>query len=101
MRSWHYMRRMAAIPLGIAFLVALLIFLVFLRLNGTILNPAFYPDQLEKADIYRFVLADVLESALEEARQLQPEEFGVGFRENPLVAAGLCTPQLTAAVQEA
>ena len=75
--------------------------LVLLRLNGTILNPAFYPDQLEKADIYRFVMVDVLESAFDEVRQLQPEEFGVGFRENALAASGLDTPQLTAAVQEA
>ena len=95
MRSCYYLRRIAAIPLGIAFLVALLVFLVFLvflRLNGTFLNPAFYPDQLEKADIYRFVMADVLESALDEARRLRPEEFGVGFRENPLVVTGLDTP---------
>ena len=95
------MRRIAAIPLGIAFLVALPVFLVFLRLNGTFLNPAFYPDQLEKADIYRFVMADALKSALDEARQLQPEEFGIDFRENALTASGHSTPQMTGAVQEA
>ena len=43
------MRRIAAIPLGIAFLVALPAVLVFLRLNGTILNSAFYPTQLTAA----------------------------------------------------
>ena len=101
MRSLHYMRWIAATPLGIAFLVGLLAVLVLLRLNGTFLNPAFYPDQLEKADIYRFVMADVLESAFDEARQLQPEELGVDFRKNALAASGLDTPQLTAAVQEA
>ena len=89
------------IPLGAAFFLALLIALVVLRLSGTILNPAFYPDQLEKADIYRFAMVDVLESALDEARYLSPEEIGVDSRDNPLVASGLSTFQLTGAVHDA
>ena len=70
-------RLIFVIPLGAAFFLALLIALVVLRLSGTILNPAFYPDRLEKADIYRFAMVDVLESALDEARYLSPEEIGL------------------------
>ena len=95
------MRIIFVIPLGAAFFLALLIALVVLRLSGTILNPPFYPDQLEKADIYRFAMVDVLESALDEARHLSPEEIGVDSRDNPFVASGLSTFQLTGAVHDA
>ena len=95
------MRLVVVVPLVAAFVVALLAALVLLRLSGTILNPAFYADQLEEADIYRFTMVDVLESALDEARQLHPEEFGVEFHENPLVASGLSTSQLTGAAHDA
>ena len=96
-----FVRLIAVVPWGVAFFVALLAVLVILGLNGTFLNPTFYQDQLKDADIYRFALVDVLESALDEARQLPPEEFGIGFRDNPLVASGLSTSQLAGAVRNA
>ena len=96
-----FVRLIAVVPWGVAFFVALLAVLVILGLNGTFLNQTFYQDQLKDADIYRFALVDVLESALDEARQLPPEEFGIGFRDNPLVASGLSTSQLAGAVRNA
>ena len=96
-----FVRLIAVVPWGVAFFVALLAVLVILGLNGTFLNPTFYQDQLKDADIYRFALVDVLESALDEARQPPPEEFGIGFRDNPLVASGLSTSQLAGAVRNA
>ena len=93
--------RLAIIPLGLAFMAVLFVALAFLRLDGGLLNPDYYPSLLKKTDVYRFVTVDVLSSAVDEARRLEPEEFGGDFHENPLVASGLTTPQITAAVGRA
>ena len=93
--------RTISVLLGIALLPLLFASLVLLRLNDTFLNPAFYPDQLEKTDVYRFVMVDVLTTALEEARDLDPEALGIDLNENLLSVYGPATPQLVAAVNRA
>ena len=93
--------RLAIIPLGLAFMAVLFVALAFLRLDGGLLNPDYYPSLLKKTDVYRFVTVDVLSSAVDEARRLEPEEFGGDFHQNPLAASGLTTPQITAAVGRA
>ena len=84
--------RLAIIPLGIVFMAVLFVALAFLRLDGGLLNPDYYPSLLEKTDVYRFVTVDVLSSALDETRRLEPEEFGGDFHQNPLAASGLHHP---------
>ena len=96
-----WLRRTAAAALGLPLLAVLLGALMLLRLNGTFLNADFYPDQLEKADIYRFVMVDVLTSALDEVRERESGDIGVDLRENPVASSGLSTAQITEAVHRA
>ena len=43
--------RLAIIPLGIVFMAVLFVALAFLRLDGGLLNPDYYPRLLEKTDV--------------------------------------------------
>ncbi len=96
-----WLRRIISVPLGIALLMSLFASLMVLRLNDTFLNPDFYPDQLRRADVYRFVMVDVLTSALDEARALDPKKLGAGFDENPVAVYGPATPRIVGAVNRA
>ena len=96
-----WIRRTISVLLGIVLLPLLFASLVTLRLNDTFLNSGFYPDLLEKEGVYRFVMVDVLTSALDEARELDPGKLGAGFDESPLVTSGLTTPQIVDAVNRA
>ena len=74
-----WVRRIFGVPLGIALLLLLFASLILLRLNDTFLNADFYPERLERADVYQFVMVDVLTLVMDEARKLDPKEFGAGF----------------------
>lgn len=67
----------------------------------TALEPDFYKEQLVKADIYDFVLTDLLTSAVNDARNLPPEKFPGSQESNALVASGLTTEQITASMSRA
>ena len=95
------LRWIAFILVGVLLVGALFLALTYVRLNGGLLNPGYYPELLKKADVYRFAIDYVLSSALDETRALSPDEFGADFRTNPLAASGLTTPQLTGAVGRA
>ena len=90
-----------AVALGIVFVALLLASLVFVKLNDTLLAPRYFPDQFERRGVYRFVMVDVLRSALDEAREVDPELLDAGFRQNPLVTSGLSTRQIADAVHRA
>ena len=95
------LRWLAFILVGVLLVGALFIALAFLRLNSGLLNPGYYPELLKKADVYRFATEDVVSSALDEARALDPDDFGADFHDNPLVASGLTTQQIRDAVGRA
>ena len=80
------------------FLVALLAALAFLRLNGTLLDPHYYPDLAKRNHVYRFVMEDALTTATDEARRVDVGQFGGIFRENPIATTGLTTQQIAEAV---
>ncbi len=94
----NYTRRALAVVLGAIFLLSLLATLAFVRLNGTLLEPRFYPGLVQSSDVYRFVMVDVLTSAIDETRRMDADQFGGVFRENPVVASGLATPQIAEAI---
>ena len=96
-----WIRRAAAVLLGIAFAIVLGVALVAQAVTGTFLRPGFYTEQLEQAGAYRFAMADLPTALLEDARSLDPEDFGPEYRDNPLVASGLTTAEITAALQRA
>ena len=84
--------------LGVVFVATLMVSLVLIKLNGTLLEPHYYPDLLKRNDLYRFVMVDVLTTALDEARSLDSGQLGGNFRQNPLVTSGLTARQMTEAV---
>jgi len=90
--------RIISLPFGIVLLALLLLTLVWMQVNRTFLNPAYYKEELRKADIYNFVTNDLLTSALDEARELPPSE---GMDENLLVTTGLETAQILDSVNDA
>lgn len=90
--------RILSVPAGLLFFVLLLVTLVVLQVNATFLDPAFYPEEMRKADIYEFVLVDLLTSAIDEYREQDPPE---GLDENPLVTSGLSTEDIVSSVNRA
>ncbi|MCY3881667.1 MAG: hypothetical protein OXG61_06070 [Chloroflexi bacterium] len=94
-------RRAGAVLLGLVFLLALFLVLAGLAANATIARPGFVSDQLEEADAYQFVLDDLVPALIEDAWQLDADEFGLEFEENPLAASGLTPEQVAAAIRRA
>ena len=90
--------RILSVPAGLLFFVLLLVTLVVLQVNATFLDPGFYPEEMRKADIYEFVLVDLLTSAIDEYREQDPPE---GLDENPLVTSGLSTEDIVSSVNRA
>ncbi len=96
-----WFRRILVLPLGILFLLVFLAAMLIFRLNGTVLAPDFYAEQLRKADIYHFVLNDLLASGIDEVREKEAEDLPGGFNENPLASVDLSTQEIVAAVNTA
>ena len=71
-----WVRRILTIPLGVLLLALLLVAVIALQIDGTFLDPDFYPQELDDANIYEFVLVDLATSALDEGRELTVEELG-------------------------
>ncbi|MCY4639448.1 MAG: hypothetical protein OXC94_03800 [Chloroflexi bacterium] len=96
-----WVRRTAAAALAVLLFGVLLSALVLQGVTATFLRAGFYTDQLTDAGAYRFVLDDVLPSAIDEVREEEPDEIGVDLRENPVAVSGLDTPRIAGAVQRA
>ena len=93
-----YIRHVLAVVLGAFVLPILLVILVLLRLNGTLLDPHYYPDLVQRNQVYWFVMVEALPTAIDEARQVDAGQFGGIFRENPIVTSGLAPRQIAEAV---
>ena len=101
-----WLRRILTAPLGLLFFVILLVTLVMLQVNDTFLNPDYYPEQLRKADIYEFVLNDLLTSALDEQRERERKQRDADDSDQIdtrtlLLSSGLTTEQIVSAVNRA
>ena len=86
---------------GAAFAVALFLALTLQSLSATLAQPDFYPEQLEQADIYRFVTTDLVDAFVEDTQRLEADDFGEDFQDNPVGATGLTTQQIADAVRRA
>ncbi len=99
MPTW--LRLSGATLLAIAFAGALAATLLLQAASSTVARPGFLADQLERADVYRFVMEDLLTAVVDDTRRLDAGEIGGEFDENLLTASGLTTEQITSAVQRA
>ncbi|MDP6403127.1 MAG: hypothetical protein QF467_06230, partial [SAR202 cluster bacterium] len=87
-----WVRRLLTIPLGIFLFVFILLAVIFLQASGSFLDPDYYVKELRKANVYEFLLVDLVRSGLDEARELDSEDFTTEkLDENPLVTLGLST----------
>ena len=93
-------RRIVALLLGVIFVGVLALALLVWELSNTLTDPEFLANQFEKEGIYRFVLSDLLDSTLTDARDLEGGQFGLGTLENPLVASGLTNTEILATVRK-
>ena len=93
-------RRIVAVLLGIVFAGVLALALLVWVLSNTLTDPEFLARQFEKEQVYRFVLSDLLDSALTDARDLEDGQFGLGTRGNPLVASGLTNTEILGTVRK-
>ena len=96
-----WLGRLLTVPIGVVFFLLLLLTLVVLRVNGTFLDPDYYTEELSKANIYEFVLVDLLTSAIDEGRELRGEDLPQGLGENPLVTPGLSTEEIVSSINRA
>ena len=96
-----WFRGALTVPLGILLLLALLMAVVVLEINATLLTPGYYTKRLRDADVYEFVLRDVMTSALNEARALDIEQLPEELEGNPLVTLDLSTEEVVKSVNRA
>lgn len=99
-------RRILTVPAGFVFFLFLLLTLLVLQINSTFLDPDYYPEQLREANVYQFVLNDLLASAIDEERERERREQDAGgtgedVATTPLLSSGLSTEQIVAAVNRA
>ena len=71
-----WLRRLIAVPLALVFLWLLVGGLLVVHARGTLLSPDFHKEQLERADIYNFMLDDLPEAAVNELREEYPVQSG-------------------------
>jgi hypothetical protein len=95
------LRRLLTIPVGVLFFVLLLLALVVVEVHDTFLDTGFYTEELRKADVYDFVLVNVLTSALDEAREVQVDGETGGLKDNPLVTSDLSTEDIVSSINRA
>ena len=96
-----WVRRALTVPLGLLLFVLVLVALILLQVSDSFIKPSYYAEVLDEANIYEFVLVDLLTSALDEARALEPAEFGDGIDSNPIVSSGLTTDDIVSSINRA
>ena len=99
--AWIWSRRIVAIPLFLLVFALLLVGLIVLQINDTFLDPGFYPSELEKANVYEFVLNDLTLAFLDEARDLEIDSSPYELDENPLITAGLTNREIVDSLNRA
>lgn len=96
-----WVRRVLTVPLGLLLFVLVLVALILLQVSDSFIKPSYYAEELDEANLYEFVLVDLLTSVLDEARGLEPAEFGDGTNSNPIVSSGLTTDDIVSSVNRA
>ena len=79
-----WVRRLLAIPLSLLFMWLLIGGLLLIHLEGSLLSPEFHKEQLEKADVYNFILEDLPRSAIDELRENYDSQTDADLGDNTL-----------------
>ncbi len=90
--------RLISLPLAVVLFVLLLVTLLLLEVDETFLDPDYYPEELREADIYNFLLVDLLRTGIEDARGLRPQDTPGGLDQNPIVLSGLTTDEIVGSI---
>jgi hypothetical protein len=96
-----WVRRALTVPLGLLLFVLVLVALILLQVGDSFIKPSYYAEELDEANLYEFVLVDLLTSALDEARALEPADFGDVIDSNPIVSSGLTTDDIVSSINRA
>ena len=115
-----WLGRLLSLPLGVILFVVILLTLIVLQVNDQFLDPDFYPEELRKANVYEFLLGDLLPTALDDWRTYeegiereakerdrgestlaQAEEFAERLNTTPLITSGLTTQDIVSSVNTA
>ena len=101
-----WVRRILTGPLGLLFFLFLLLTLLVLQINSTFLDPDYYPEQLREANVYEFILNELLASAIDEEREKERRERDAGgsgqdVGNTPFLSSGLSTEQIVSSVNRA
>ncbi len=92
------LRGIAAVLVGLVFALALAVAVLLVRIDQTLLNGAYYTDQLRDRGAYEFLMVDLLGSAARDALNSPEEVFGPSSAETFLEESGLTAGQVVAAV---
>ena len=94
-------RRALSLATGAVFFVVLLLALIIVRTGDSFLDPEFYISQLDKNDIYEFVLADLAAAALDDRRAVEEAMTGDDIEDTPLVTSGITTDRIVSSINRA
>ena len=92
------LRGIAAVLVGLVFTLALAVTVLLVRIDQTLLNGAYYTEQLRDRGAYEFLMVDLLGSAARDALNSPEEVFGPSPAETFLEESGLTAGQVVAAV---
>ena len=93
--------RALSLALGAVLFLVLLLTLVFWQLGGFFLDPDSYASLLDENDLYEFALADLPTAVLEDRRAVEEAKTGDNVEDTPLLASGLTTDRIVAALNRA
>ena len=96
-----WITRALSLALGAVFFLVLLLTLVFWQLGGFFLDPDSYASLLDENDLYEFALADLPTALLEDRRAVEEAKTGDKIEDTPLLASGLTTDRIVAALNRA
>ena len=96
-----WITRALSLALGAVFFLVLLLTLVFWQLGGFFLDPDSYASLLDENDLYEFALADLPTALLEDRRAVEEAKTGDKIEDTPLLASGLTSDRIVAALNRA
>ena len=86
---------------SLVFLLVLVLVLTVTQIGDSFLDPESYASELDKHDVYEFVLVDLATAALEDRRIVEEAKSGADVEDTPLASSGLTTGQIVSSINRA